>query len=81
MSKELDVAMDALRCFIKKANAAFPAMPEVTISFPTQEALVRFRVQMMADADAMTMAMWDRRLPPGIEAEINGIRIRLKVRT
>lgn len=81
MSKELSMSMDALRRFIKKADAAFPAMPEVTVSFPTQEALMRFRTQMLADTDAMTAMHWDRRLPPGIEAEINGIRIRLKVRT
>lgn len=81
MSKELTVAMDALCRFINKADAAFPAMPEVTVSFPTQRSLDRFRMQLMADTDAMTVQTWDRRLPPGIEAEINGIRIRLKVRT
>lgn len=44
------------------------------------DAPTRFRVQLMADTDAMTGIGW-RELPPGVEAEINGIRLRLKVRT
>ena len=81
MSKELDIAMDALRRFIQRADAAFPGMPDITISFPTQQAMNRFRAQLMADTDAMTTHMWERRLPPGIEAEFQGLRLRLKVRT
>lgn len=80
MSKELSIATSALRAFIERANAAFPGLPEVTLTFPTHEALIRFRVQMMADTDTMVRMGW-RELPSGVEAEINGIRLRLKVRT
>lgn len=80
MSKELDVATDALRCFIEKANAAFPDIPEVTLTFSTQASMNRFRAQLRADTPPIVVAGWYR-LPPGIEAEYNGVRIRLKLRT
>lgn len=61
-------------------DAAFPDVPEVTLTFPTHQALYSFRAQLRADTTPIVALGWDR-LPPGVEAEINGIRIRLKVRT
>lgn len=81
MSKELSQSMAALHDFTQKARAAFPCLPEITVTFPTNEALSRFRTQMWIDVeDTIVAAAW-LQLPPGVEAEIEGIRIRLKVRT
>lgn len=80
MSDELNISMDALRHFIEKANAAFPDLPEVTLTFSTPDAMNRFRARLRADTPPIIVMGWDR-LPPGVEAEYQGVRIRLRLRT
>lgn len=83
MSNELEYAVGALRSFIQRANLQWPDMPMVTLTFATQEHRDRFRTQVLADMTPHQKKIFTedkRSLGLGIDAEIDGIKIALRVK-